>query len=271
MRIANYDSTREMLINAVKPMQTNHYKPVLHEQLMDLTLNSIEKAGFVLDKETYSSAKSGQVANGRYTIKNVRDNEMQLEIGWQNSYDKSLSLKFAIGARIFICQNGCVHGDMGAFRKKHMGDVQEFTPATITEYIKTAGESFQVLCNDKARMKEIELTKRVKAELVGRLYLEEAMLTSDQLNIIAGQMVAPTIDYNCPDSLWELYNFTTYAVRGRLHPSHYMDTHSKIHRFFVNESGMLTPSEQVLITMPTMPVEEESPFVQLEMFEGEAD
>ena len=106
-----YSVSRQILLNAELPQQTKTYKPISHEQLMDLTLDSIQSAGFALDTELYSSARGGNVANGKYTIKNVADNEMQLQIGWQNSYDKSLSLKFAIGTRIFICSNGCVSGD----------------------------------------------------------------------------------------------------------------------------------------------------------------
>ena len=103
-----FNTTKELIINAPVPVQTRTYKPVSHSQLIDLTLNSIEKAGFTLDKETYSSAVDGQIANGRFSISNVADSEMQLQIGWQNSYNKQLTLKFAIGTRIFICQNGCV-------------------------------------------------------------------------------------------------------------------------------------------------------------------
>jgi hypothetical protein len=97
-----YGSRALDLINAPVPAQTRTYKPVSHKQLMDLTLESIHQAGFKLDKEDYTMAREGNVANGRYTIKDVSDSEMQLQIGWQNSYDKSLSLKFAIGTQIFI-------------------------------------------------------------------------------------------------------------------------------------------------------------------------
>ena len=106
-----YNVTKDILLNAEIPQQTRTYKPVTHGELIDLTLNGIEKAGFKLDKELYSTARDGSIANGRFTISNVMDSEMQLEVGWQNSYDKSLSLKFAIGTRIMICQNGCVSGD----------------------------------------------------------------------------------------------------------------------------------------------------------------
>jgi hypothetical protein len=124
-----YEATKAMLINTELPEQTRTYKPVSHEQLIDLTLESIYQAGFELQTELYSSARNGNVANGRFAIKNVADNEMQLQIGWQNSYDKSLSLKFAIGTKIFICNNGSVSGDYGAFKKKHQGEIQTFTPA----------------------------------------------------------------------------------------------------------------------------------------------
>ena len=233
-----YNTTKDILLNAVIPQQTNTYKPVSHGQLIDLTLNGIEKAGFKVDKEHYSTARNGAIANGRFTISNVMDSEMQLEVGWQNSYDKSLSLKFAIGTRIMICQNGCVSGDYGAFRKKHVGEVQTFTPHAITEYIKSAGEAFIRIQNERERMKQIELTKRTKAELIGRMIIEENFIQSTQLNLISKELTNPTYDYGAPDSMWELYQFTTQSMR-EIHPSLWMNNHIKAHNFFVNEMGEL--------------------------------
>lgn len=139
----NYSTTKELLISTPIPQQTRTYKPVSHTQLIDLTLNSIHQAGFNLDKESYSSSCNGEIANGKFTISNVIDRDMQLQIGWQNSYNKQLTLKFAIGTKIFICQNGMVSGDHGTFKKKHAGQIQTFTPSAITEYIKCSGEMYR--------------------------------------------------------------------------------------------------------------------------------
>jgi hypothetical protein len=218
-------------MNTPVPVQTRTYKPVSHSQLIDLTLNSISKAGFTLDKETYSSAVDGQVANGRFSISNVADSEMQLQIGWQNSYNKQLTLKFAIGTRILVCSNGCVSGDFGAFKKKHVGEIQSFTPSAIVDYIAQAGEAFTLMQQQRESMKQIEITKRTKAELVGRMMLEEQFITSTQLNIISRELKAPTHDYNAKDSLWELYNYTTFAMKES-HPGLWMDSHIKAHKFF---------------------------------------
>ena len=124
----NTNFTKELLLTTPLPQETNSYKPISHEQLIDLTLSGIEKSGFKLETELYSSAQEGNIANGRYTISNVADDEMQLQIGWQNSYNKQLTLKFALGTQIIICKNGMVSGDFGAFKKKHVGEIQTFTP-----------------------------------------------------------------------------------------------------------------------------------------------
>ena len=238
-----FNTTKELIMNTPVPVQTRTYKPVSHSQLIDLTLNSIEKAGFTLDKETYSSASGGEVANGRFSISNVADTEMQLQIGWQNSYNKQLTLKFAIGTRIFICQNGCVSGDFGTFKKKHVGEIQSFTPQAITDYIKSAGETFTLMQKQREEMKQIEITKRTKAELIGRMILEEQFINSTQLNIISRELKAPTHDYGAKDSVWELYNYTTFAMK-ETHPSNWMSNHIKAHQFFTDFSNNITVREE---------------------------
>lgn len=249
--MSNYVVTKDFLRDVQFPDETRTYKPITHEQLMDLTLNSIVGAGFTVETEKYTSAREGNVANGHYTLKNVADKEMQIQIGWQNSYDKTLSLKFAIGARVFICENGCVHGDMGQFKKKHMGEVQEFTPKTIMEYIKSAGDIFTQMQKEREAMKGVILDKRTKAELVGRMFLEEEFITSTQINIIKKEITIPTYDYNAPDSLWELYQFTTFGMKD-IHPTLWMKNHMDAHKFFVNESGILVENTPKIV----VPVDE---------------
>jgi len=249
-----YNTTKQLVSITPIPQQTRTYKPISHEQLIDLTLESIGKAGFELDAESYSSAREGNVANGRYRIKNVNDSEMQLQIGWQNSYDKSISLKFVIGTHIFICKNGTVFGDIGAFKKKHTGTVQEFTPSAISEYIKRSGDMFARMQKERDQMKEIELTKRLKAELVGRMFMEDEFIQSTQLNIIKKEIENPSFNYECPDSMWELYNHVTHSLK-QTHPSFWMTNHIKAHNFFVNASGILVPNTEIHVPNPNEPLQ----------------
>lgn len=97
-----YKTDKKSLIAVPLPIKTRTYVPISNEQLINLTLESISASGFHLESEIYTSCRDGNVANGKFKISNVKDKDMQLQIGWQNSYDKSLSLKFGIGTNVFI-------------------------------------------------------------------------------------------------------------------------------------------------------------------------
>jgi hypothetical protein len=227
-----WKTPKARLFSTPLPKETRTYKPVSHRELADTTLKAIHKAGFKLDVQEYTSAREGLVANARYTISDIADSEMQLEIGWQNSYDKTLSLKFAIGTRILICDNGCVSGDMGAFKKKHVGDVKDFTPPRMIEAIKNAGSTFETIQKQRNLMKSIIIDSNKRAEILGRMFLEKDLIGSTQLNIIKEELTKPTHDYKSENSLWELYNHTTFAMK-HLHPRLWIDNHVAVHNFFI--------------------------------------
>lgn len=227
-----YDSTRAKLIATPLPLETRTYKPITHEMVMDLTLESIYQAGLEVEKEEYRSGKEGLVATGSYLIKTGGDSEMQMKITWQNSYDKSLPLVFGIGANVIVCTNMMMAmRAINSFRKKHTGEIQTFTPGVIPEYIKSAGEVFTSLQGEREVMKQIPIDRRTSAELLGRLFLEHKILESTQLNIIKRELEHPTHKYGSPGSLWELYQFTTFAIGG-IHPSHWMQDHIDAHEFY---------------------------------------
>ena len=116
----------QTMLTAKVPQQTRTYKPVSHQELMDLTLESIHQSGYELASQEYSVAEEGEVANGKYTISNVADSEMQLQVAWQNSYNKKVSLKFALGTKIMICANGMVSGNYGSFKSSQLTEGNQF-------------------------------------------------------------------------------------------------------------------------------------------------
>jgi hypothetical protein len=244
--IKTYQVPQSKLLAVVPPTDTRTYKAISHGQLIDLTLEGIHGSGFQLGKQTYSMAREGNVANGHYTITDVADSEMQIQIGWQNSYNKSLTLKWAMGVHIFICANGAISGDMGAFKRKHQGSIQEFTPQAIAEYIKTAAEVFVGMQKQRDQMKQIEMTKRATSEILGRMVIDDQIITTTQLNIIKRELEKPTHDYGAANSMWEVYQFVTFSMK-ELHPSLWMDNHIHAHDFFVNEAGIYVAKAKEIV------------------------
>lgn len=260
MKRADYTSLKELVTAVPVPQQTRTYKPVSNAQLIDLTLEGIHRAGFNLDRETYSLASDGQVATGKFTLSNVQDSEMQIQIAWQNSYNRMVSLKFAIGVRVFVCENGCVSGDMGTFKKKHQGTIQEFTPTAISEYIKSAGDAFREMQIQRELMKQIDLTKRQQGELLGRLVYEEEIISTMQLNIIRKELVKPSYDYGVENTLWDIYQHTTHSMK-EVHPGSWMSDHMNAHSFFVNAQGELVTGK----SKPAIITVQEQRYQQLEL------
>ncbi len=268
----SYKSTRHDLMSVPLPTETKTYKPVSHTELIGLTEASIAAAGFEIASVEYSMAKDGNVANAIYVLKSsASDPDMALMIAWQNSYDKSLTLKFAIGAQVFICANGCVSGTLGSFKRKHTGEIQTFAPQAITDYIKRSVTTFDNLKLEKDLMSSIPIDKRQTAELIGRLIIEENLITPTQMNTIRRQLTHPTYEYGAPGSLWELYQFTTFALKD-CHPSLWMDTHLAVHDFFVNASFTIIPFEEKVTeaeeSQDLFPIKGEETVNQLTIFDA---
>jgi hypothetical protein len=239
-------TSKQELISLPVPNQTNRYKPVSYEQLINLTLEGMDKAGYKLKEEVYRSAEGRQIATGYYDFDYSPDPEMGIRMAWQNSYNKKVSLKIVIGTFCFVCTNGCFIGDMGAFRTKHVGEVQTVTPSKIQEFISGAEGTYSRISGDKNQMKELEVTKKTLAELVGDLFINEQLITSDQLGIIKGEIENPSYSYGAPGSVWELYSHFTHAGK-RTHPTNYIQYHQKLHDYFTQRFNLNSKTEATAI------------------------
>lgn len=229
-------TTKSILLATALPEKTASYSPVPHAKVIDVTLEALDKAGIKVLSEQYLAAREGRQANGIYTLQGG-DSEMNFRFQWQNSYDKSLPLAAAMGANVIVCRNGLVMGDMGRFKRKHTGSVVDEFVEQIVTHIGEAGNLFKKMTHDRERMKEIEMTKRTNAELIGRMFLEENVITATQLGIIKRELENPSFNYGTDKLilekgglLWDTYNAVTVSLKEE-HPQFNMDRHIKLHDF----------------------------------------
>lgn len=232
----NDPAMKQTLLAAKLPRKTDSYSPVSHKQVIEMTMGTLDKLGLKVVDERYLSACDGRQALGLYQIGGFGDKEMGMQIGWNNSYDKKMTLKWAIGGEVFVCGNGSVCGDIGAFKRKHTGSVLTEYGEIVKRYIGDADMHFSKLLRDKEFMKNITCSKRDSAELVGRMFLEEDIITATQLNVIKRELINPTFDYKADGTLWQLYNHCTVALKDA-HPLHHMQQHTDVHKFFMNVSN----------------------------------
>ena len=230
--------TKTFLENAPLPIHGKTYTVVSHKEVMDHTAKLLAKNNFSITNQLFKSSYNARVAQGIYHIigSNIpSDVDMGMMFAWTNSYDKSTRFQCGIGAQVFICGNGLIHGDMANYGRKHTGTANADIALSIASQISQAKHNYTQLINDKDNMKNIELTCKEQAELLGRLFIEEKLLDTQQMSCVKAEMDEPTYNYGVdPDTAWMFYNHVTHAFK-QTHPRNWMNYQSKFHEFMTAE------------------------------------
>ncbi len=253
-------TTKEHLISAPLPEHAGTYTVISHEFIIDKTKEILNKKGFDIITELYRCTIGANVAQGVYHLKfeGNQDPEMGMMFAWSNSYDKTMKFKCAVGGYLNTSKSIILSGELGSWGRKHMGTADTEASDTIISQIENAENYYSQLVLDKSIMKTILVSKRERAELTGRIYLENELLTGDQLGIVREQYRKPTFDYNAPsDSLWTMYNAMILALQ-KAHPKTWMDQQYMIHYFLTNhfdiKPGYIAGIDPIMSTSEEQPL-----------------
>jgi len=129
-----------------------------------------------------------------------------------------------------------ISGEM-QFLRKHTGEVVKELNTKIVNTINQLDDHFNKMVEHSQRMKEIYVDTKASAELAGRLFIEEQILNTTQLNTLRKEILEPSFDEFKNEDLWSFYNNTTYALKNS-HPTNYIDNHIKLHEFVEIEYGL---------------------------------
>jgi hypothetical protein len=179
---------------------------------------------------------------------------------WTNSYNKQVKFKCVVGA--YINQSGSVmiSGDIGSWVRKHTGSADTEVKDTIDQYVSNANMYYNQLCLDKFAMEGVSLNKRKQAQLLGVLFAEYEILTTEQASMIREQMKKPQQVFANSDSLWAFYNFVTNSLQTS-HPKTWMEDQRILHFFIGTICDFSTPVQGLStpVTYLSAPVEEVDP------------
>jgi len=216
---------KSTLINAALPNHASTYTVIPHQFVIDEVNKALTDAGFSIESEEYKASHECQVASGRIHLKGGEDQEMKMMFAWANSYDKSMRFKCATGGYLPTSGSIVLSGN---------------TITTIKNQIQSAQKYYDILVQDKEAMKNIILTTRTRAEIMGVLYVEHNLLSSEQLNIVCSEIKKPTYKYTAnKDSLWILYCHIIFSLQ-RSHPKSCLDQQRLIH-WFLCDMYNITP------------------------------
>lgn len=225
---------RQDLIDVALPNHASTYTVISHKSVMDLSTKALEDAGFKITGENYRATHDGNIASAIYTLNYGDDPELSMMFAWSNSYNKQMRFKCGIGAIHTTNRTTMVCGDMGSWARKHIGTADTETENTIKEQVSLAKMYYNQLVSDKERMKEITLDRKKQAQLLGILFADEEILTTEQASLIRQQMSRPLHQFADNNSLWAFYNYVTLALQ-QSHPKTWMEDQRVLH-WFISEA-----------------------------------
>jgi hypothetical protein len=224
------NTTKADLISVALPNHAASYTVISHQFVIDYAYQALATAGFGIIDEEYRCTADGQIAQGVYKLNFNNDPELSMMFAWTNSYNKQVKFKCVIGAYINNTGSVMISGDIGSWVRKHTGSADTETKATIDDYITNAHMYYNQLCSDKAVMETVTLNKRKQAQLLGVLFAEYEILTTEQSSMIRDLMKKPLHIFSNTDSLWAFYNYVTYALQFS-HPKTWMEDQRVLHYF----------------------------------------
>lgn len=245
------DVTKDYLVNVALPVHGQTYTVISHQSIIDYAYQELASQGFGIVDEEYRSTLDGQIAQGIYKLQFGTDPEMNLMFAWTNSYNKQIRFKCATGGYVNANQTVMLAGELGTYSRKHTGTADADVIASMQVQITNATMYYNQLVKDKEVMKTIPLTSRRQAELLGILFAEYEILTTEQASIIRQQMDKPSFFYNGgKDTLWAFYSHVTVALQ-QSHPRSWMEDQRMLHWVISNEFDLSTP-----VTAVSTPAEE---------------
>lgn len=229
------ETTKDALINVPLPQHGASYTVISHKSIMDYALAEIAAQGYIVVDEHYRSTHDGQIAQGIYKLNYGQDQELSMMFAWSNSYNKQVRFKCVVGGYVNSNQTVMITGDMGNYARKHTGNADQETIDNMKDQLSNAAMYYDTLYNAKEAMKKITLSSRQKAELLGVLFAEYNILTTEQASIIRQQMDKPSFFYaGGADSLWTFYNHATLALK-QSHPRTWLEDQRLLHWFMEAE------------------------------------
>ena len=251
------ECSKAHLINVPLPQHGSTYTVISHQFVIDYVHQALTAAGFEVLLEEYRCTADGQIAQGVHKLMYNNDPELSMMFAWTNSYNKQIKFKCLVGAYIEPTSTVMVSGEMGVWIRKHMGTADVETKQTIDEQIQNAHQYYNQLVSDKNEMVDKILDKRKKAQILGILFAEFGILTTEQASIVRNYIDRPLQGIN-PDSLWAFYNSITIALQ-QSHPRTWMEDQRVLHYFIDSIYKFPKHTTTAAITPVTVvtPVEDE--------------
>lgn len=234
----NSSALEAELLSVPVPQDTETYTAIPHGVIIKELKDAIRSNGLSIVDSRYYSNSFGRKVSGDFIIHNPDSAEFRYQVGWKNSYDKSMSFGLALGLNVFVCSNGVVSGEYTVARK-HTGNalevVREFIYDVVPQVKSIADEAIAFM----EHLKKVPTTLHDAAAIAGQLLIEEEIINATQMSILNRELKKSdnfAFSDNGEGNMYKLYNNVTEALKTS-NASNRIAVHSELDAYFRKTSG----------------------------------
>jgi hypothetical protein len=218
---------REELFKVPVPNATKSYCPVEHFKLIDSIEQSATSNGHIVESVEVGiqDAKRGEEfipgakMFGIMRLKSEGDtggDNLRLDIGIRNSYDKSIAVGIAAGASVFVCDNMMITGEVQAVRK-HTPNVWQDVFPMINAVMAMANKQHELDQQMRDTFKGIGMGTQAGLDVLGCMaahgHLSYAGGGSSMFALAIREWLTPSFEEFHGRDVWSLYNATTFGTK----------------------------------------------------------
>ncbi len=219
--------SKEQLLQIEPPAATNTWKPVAHGILVNTLAEVLSTRGITVKKEEYAVQRQGNILFGVMDLAWGSTIDYYAALGLRTSNDKSFAIQIAIGARVVVCDNLLMSGELIALKRKHTAGLE--LAGELAGGVDRYMLGYEQLRKGIARLKQSEVSVTEVRELIFTVFTRK-IVPLRLFPHIAGNY-ARNEDWPKPISLWDVHTVFTLFLK-KLTPAVAFAAHVKLGKFF---------------------------------------
>lgn len=196
------------------PVATSTWRPIAHAELAGQIIDQLPAFGLTLVREQYAVGKEGLALFGALDLRNGHGNDSRgMALAFRHSNDKNMAVRIVGGARVFICDNMALSGEVIALekhsRRLHLAELirrglEKFLQVYERFEARVIDAEARPISDDEAKVKLFDL--RYSGILPVSIFDETA----------TNYFRAESLGYadSAPRTVWGLHNACTRAVKA---------------------------------------------------------
>jgi hypothetical protein len=187
--------------------------PVKHAEVLERVCETLDGAGFKIGAMQLSVARNEQRFFGVLNLTANVTNECSLAVGIRNSTDQSYPIGFAVGERVFVCDNLAFHSEIIISRRHTRHGELRFNSAVsqavlgLHEYQRTAADRI-------GRLQQWELSA-IEADAMILRAFEKGLVSTRTLPAVIKEWREPSFAEHRARTGYSLLQAFTFALKDR--------------------------------------------------------